>query len=476
MAMRRSRPLYRVPGPPLPDTPSRVTPPTAPLAGRRTPLAARQPGVLALLALVLTLLAAPAGAQQVPVAPTGEALPLLTIEEVTRLVLSQNPTLAIARLEQEVARVEATPGAAGFLPSVSISAVQRRVPTPAGRTDFRNETLDITASGRVTLFEGLARFTRLARLRTLVEVRDLDTEALTLALLAQAQVLYFDIAAQQERLVVLREAVSLSEERMRIATGRRDVGVASDLEVNRALVDLNADRAGLLRQEAALVQAKTRLNQLLNRPEATPFRSEDEIAIDRTLGLAEMRQEALVESPDLRAELAAERAAELQETAVRREFWPRLDLTLGFAFSELSDPLLPPAQTGGLSYGLAATFDVFDGFSRRRRLETSRLRTQQQEFATERTRTALLAGIESAYALYERSLALIDLEEVNVEAARQNAVVALERFRLGASTSIELREVQRALIDAESRLVAARFEAKAAEVDLRALTGRIVVE
>jgi len=453
-----------------------VTPPPTPCASRRDWTAAWPSGVLTVLILAVALLAPPVEAQQVPVAPPDDTLPLLTLDEVIRLVLSQNPTLAIARLEQEVADLQASPGAAGFLPSVNLSAAQRRVPTPAGRTDFPNSTLDVTASGRMTVFEGLARFSRLARLRTLAEVQELDTQALALALLAQAQIVYFDIAGQQERLVVLREAVALSEERMRIASGRRDVGAASDLEVNRALVDLNADRATLLRQEAALAQAKTRLNQLLNRPEATPFRSEDEIVVDPTLSLDDLRAEALAESPDLRAEVLAERAAELQESAVRREFWPRVDLNLGYAFGDLPDPLFPASQRDGLSYGLTATFDIFDGFDRSRRLQTSQLRRQQQTLSTDRARTALLAGLESAFALYERSLALIDLEEANVEAARQNAVVALERFRLGASTSIELREVQRALIDAESRLLAARFEAKAAEVDLRALTGQIAVE
>lgn len=432
-------------------------------------LALRQRGALA---IVLLFLAAPlAPAQVVPVAPPDDTLPLLTLEEVTALVLAQNPTLAIARLEREIAENEAQLGAVGFLPSVSIGAAQRGAPTPAGAERSRNETFDVTASGAVRVFEGLARVARLERLRTLAEVQAIDEEALTLTLLADAHVVYFDVARQQERLTVLDAAVALSEERLRIATSRRDVGAASDLEVNTAQVDLNADRAALLRQEIAIAQARARLNQILNRPEGEAFRAEEAIVIDPSLNLDALRERALEQAPSLRADRTAERAAELQETAIRREIWPRVDLQVGYAFSELTDPLARPGQVGGLSYGLVATFDLFDGFNRRRRLETAQLRSRQQGLATERTRTALLAGLESTYALYERSLELVALEEANVQAARNNAVVALERFRLGASTSIELREVQRALIDAESRLVAARFEAKAAEVELRALAG-----
>jgi outer membrane protein len=427
-----------------------------------------------LVAPVLALVFSCTGMAQVITAPPDTTLPLLTVEEVTRLVLQQNPTLAIARLEREVAAAEATPGAVGLYPTANIGLAQRRAPTPPGREGFANETLDLTAAARYTVFDGFARSARLQRLRTLTEVRDLDTHALTQDLVAEAQILYYDVARQQRRLVVLDEAVELSEERMRIAAARRDVGAASDLEVNRALVDLNADRAVLLRQEASLSQAKARLNRLLNRPEQTVFRASYQIPLDDSLDRAQLEDRTLTQSPGLRADAIAERAAELQQTAIRREIWPRLDLNLGFAFPEVTDPLLPPGQTGGLSYGLSATFDLFDGFERRRRLDIATLRREQQALVTERTRTYLLTSLESTYALYERSLQLVELEEANVDAARQNAVVALERFRLGVSTSIELREVQRALIDAESRLVAARFEAKAAEIDLRALAGELV--
>src|SRR5690606_15562178 len=261
-----------------------------------------------------------------------------------------------------------------------------------------------------------------------------------------------------------------------IATGRRDVGAASDLEVRRALVDLNADRAALLRQEAALARSKALLNEYLNRPAGLDYRVSDSTDIAKNLDLAALETAALAEAPALRAAERGVEAAELERTAIRREVWPRVSLSAGYAFSELTDPLLAPGQTGGLTVGLTASLPIFGAFGRRRRTDNAGLRIQQQTLAAERTRTAFLTGLRSTYALYERSLLLVELEEENAEAARQNVDVALERFRLGASTSVELREVQRALTDAQSRLVRARFEAKQAEIDLRALSGRLLEE
>lgn len=426
--------------------------------------------------IVLLLAAASASAQVTPAPPSVEpdtTLPLLTQQEVVALVLAQNPTLAIARLEAEIAEIQAAPGAVGLLPSAALGLAQRRTP-PAGERDA-SYTLDLTASAQVPIFAGGARRIRLDRLRTLAEVAALDAEAVTQDLLAAALVTYFDVARQQQNLLVLREAVALSEERLRIAAGRREAGAASELEVTRAEVDLNADRAALLRQTAALAQARARLNALLDLPAAEPFRAQDEAVVDAVLA-EDALAAALAESPDLRAARLAEEAAALEARAVQREIWPRIDLSLGYGFADLTDPILRAAQTPGFTYGLTATFDLFDGFDRRRRAQIAELRRAQQTEALSRTDTALRTALESTYALYESSLALVELEAANAAAARRNAAVALERFRLGASSSLELREVQRALIDAESRLVLARFEAKGTETELRALAGLLPAE
>ena len=58
--------------------------------------------------------------------------------------------------------------------------------------------------------------------------------------------------------------------------------------------------------------------------------------------------------------------------------------------------------------------------------------------------------------------------------AKENVFIASERFRLGISTLLELRETQRSLEDAYTRLIAARFNTKVAETDLLRLRGDLV--
>jgi outer membrane protein len=274
---------------------------------------------------------------------------------------------------------------------------------------------------------------------------------------------------------VLRESIAISEERLRIAEGRRDVGSASELEVRRAQVDRNADRAALLRQQVAIATSKAALNELLARDAAPEFRVADSIPIDRSLTLEGLAETALRGN---RALLEAERGreiAELERRELRGEWFPRVALQLGYSMADLSDQLgFVPTQPNGLAYGLSFQFNLFDGLNRERRLQNARLRQQSSELAIRQARTRALAGLETAHAGYGNRILLADLEEENVQLARQNVEVALERFRLGLSTSVELREVQNALAAASSRLVAARFEAKQAELELLRLSGELL--
>jgi outer membrane protein TolC len=134
---------------------------------------------------------------------------------------------------------------------------------------------------------------------------------------------------------------------------------------------------------------------------------------------------------------------------------------------------LRSSRSYDLTYGLTLSFDVFDGLNRRRRLENAAVRQRTAELVVEDVRTQLTADLTSAFTNYRNRLELVALERENLEATSANVAIALERFELGEITSVELREVQEQLIQAESRLLAAQFEAKQAEITLLQLSGQL---
>ena len=408
---------------------------------------------------------------------------LLTLEEALAVARESNYALLIARGEAVIAANDATVGNAGFLPQLALSAGRSGAVAntnqtfvgrePAERVGALSNRRQAAALLDWTLFDGLSRFAALDRLQAIEEQQAIQAERTSDLVLADVTVGYFDLVRQQEQLGVLQEAVELSEERLRIAEVRRDLGSSSEQEVRQARVDLNADRAALLRQRLTFVNAKAAFVQLLGRPGPPDFAVADTIRLGPPFNAEALADAALEANPSLRLAEQDRRVAALARREIRAERFPTVGAEVGYAYANQNAEagFVTESRSLDLTYGLTAQFSLFDGFNRRRRIENAQVQVRNAEVAVEAARaevqTALVQQLES----YEVSLELVALEQENLEAARLNVEVALERFRLGTTTSVELREVQETLTAARSRLLTAQFEAKEAETELLRLSG-----
>ena len=84
------------------------------------------------------------------------------------------------------------------------------------------------------------------------------------------------------------------------------------------------------------------------------------------------------------------------------------------------------------------------------------------------------SDISKVFTSYQNSLNLIDLETQNLDVALENEEIALERYRLGNSTALELREAQTNAVEVESRLLNARYSTKISEIELLRLSGSLI--
>jgi len=411
----------------------------------------------------------------------------LRLEAAVSQALTENFDAQIARNTLEIAANNRSLGNADFLPTLTATGgynetvantTQQFIDRPEQEiNDARSTRSNAGAELRWTVFDGLRRFATYDRLGAELKQQRAGTQERVEVVLADVVDAYYDVARQQQQLAVFREAVEISQERLRIAQTRRDLGSASDLEVRQAQVDLNADSADVLRQEVSLANTKAELGRLLGRTDArTRFAVTDRIALDTTLSYAALQQTATAQSPALQQARRALDAAEAEQRETRADYFPTIDVSLGYGYSQLDSEsgFLQQQTSTDLTYGASLTFDVFDGLNRNRRRQNAALRAESARLAVDQVRGQLSAALSSAYENYRNRLRLVALERQNLGAAAANVDVALERFRLGTITSVELREVQEQLIRAESRLLDARFEAKQAEIELLRLSGQLL--
>jgi len=239
-------------------------------------------------------------------------------------------------------------------------------------------------------------------------------------------------------------------------------------------VDLNSDMNTLLKQEIELKNAKVNLNLLLGRNPDIDFDITDTIKI-QNLSLEDLLLKANENNRSILIARKNKNLARLNLSSVRAKLFPRVDFFVGYNFirSQSQAGFIALNQNLGLNYGISLSFNLFDGFNTVREHENARVELLSSEVKYEQVKSNVEAQILKLYETYTTSLKLIELEKENLEIARENVEIAMERYRLGILTPLELREAQKAYIDAESRLISALYQAKVAETNLLKLTGQL---
>jgi len=176
--------------------------------------------------------------------------------------------------------------------------------------------------------------------------------------------------------------------------------------------------------------------------------------------------------------------SELDYKIIASRSYPYLNLSSGYNYSyrgygtgtisDYGELALSNQQNRTLNYGLTLGMEIFNGFNRRREKTNALIEVENRMYRLNEIEQEIKADLLTVYYAYENNLKLVQMEEQNLDVARENLEIALERYRLGALSGLELREVQKSLLDAEERLISIKFQTKLAEISLLQIAGRIM--
>jgi outer membrane protein TolC len=154
---------------------------------------------------------------------------------------------------------------------------------------------------------------------------------------------------------------------------------------------------------------------------------------------------------------------------------PRLDGFASYGYARVTSDVgfLQSNRNVGPQYGLTLSVPIFHG-GVNKAVTQAKLAGEQADMTLEQARLQLERNLLDSWNEFSNANQRVALEEGNLSGARTQMNVALESYRIGVITAVELRDVQQSLITAESRLLIARYEAKAAELQMRWLAGTLL--
>jgi outer membrane protein TolC len=420
----------------------------------------------------------------------------LTLQQAIEIALANNFSIKIAKNNQQISENNHTTGNAGMLPVVTAGGQagntsffineQKRFLTDKKGADSTTTTsyngkTNTTASANITLnwtiFNGMGMYATYQRLAELQAIGQENTKITIENTIAAVSSTYFNVKEQINRIRVLKEAIKISAQRLKLAKDKYEVGTGAKQDYLSAQVDYNADQSALISQEQQLEIVKISLNQLLNRPANTNFIAQDSLMVTKTLSLSELTNFVLQQNPQLLVAQHQKNAAYLNIRELQAQRFPVVGIFAGLNenYAKSRANIFPNGfNSTGLNYGISASIPIFNGNNLNRQIQNAKINEQSAQYQIEDIKTQLLADLEQTFLQYDNSLKLAELERENLKLAQQNEEIALERYKAGATTSLELREVQRNAVATESRLIDALFNAKLAEIELLRLSSKIV--
>jgi NodT family efflux transporter outer membrane factor (OMF) lipoprotein len=299
------------------------------------------------------------------------------------------------------------------------------------------------------------------RVRRLVESADANLQAslesyrdVLVLLYAQVALAYTDVRTSQERINYIRGNIKTQRDALGLVQDRNKAGLASDLEVRQAELNLYRTEAFLPTLQARLTAAINQLGVLLGEP---PSALHGELAERKQVPKARgdfnvgAPGDLVRRRPDIRA---AERALAAQTARIgvaTAELYPRFNINGNFSILTSNFDDGADWDNRNWAFGGFFTWNLFDGGRIRGLIEVEDARTEQALERYEQTVLEALEDVETSISDYAREQQRRDSLSKSVFAAEESVRLVLILYRTGLTDFQNVLDMQRSLFEQQDQ-------------------------
>jgi len=327
------------------------------------------------------------------------------------------------------------------------------------------------------LFDGLGRYYDYKSLKERYQLSELEARETIENAIYQMFTVYYNVAQISENVKALEETLAISKDRIIRAQYQFDYGQSTKLGVLNAQVDINNDSINLINSRQQLKNTKRDLNVVLGTVLGTEFRVDTLVNFQLDMDKQELFAKMKANNVSL---LQIERNIAINEFTIksnRSGYLPTLGLTGSYGWNKNNNnaaSFVAVSTNTGLSGGVNLTWNLFDGGGTITRVKNAKINLENQELQKESIIISVDRDFNNAWEDYQNKLTIFRVQEDNILTSKNNFDRTQEKFQLGQVTSIEFRQAQLNLLNAELSRNQAKYQAKLAELFLLQLSGELL--
>ncbi len=411
---------------------------------------------------------------------------VLSIDEVLSAVEANNYDLQAARQNITAAEVLTSKYNRGYMPTLNINAgIAYNLNGIKAVYNFNFPDLNIqniqAYNGNVgigssyLLYDGGQRKLRNEKNLSSLDLAKLQLDNINQVLGFNASQIYYSIVQAMLNVDLLQGTLEISKERSKRAKTYYEYGKVNRVDVSNAKVDVVRDSLNIITLNNDIENFKWQLNQLT-------LKKDTDYVVDTTFTL-EYQSSNIA---DLQSKLL-ESNTELISLKKNLEL---VDYDLNLA-NKLNSPQIlangaynlnyqknsPRSQldlnrTNGLNLGLSANWDILDGGQRKVQEQLATIDQQTALIDLKNKENELFTQLNRLWNSYQNNLLTLSIENQNIQSNKENFELVKSLYDNGQQTSVEFRQAQLNLLNAQSQYYNVRTAAKLIEVEMDYLLGK----
>jgi outer membrane protein len=296
-------------------------------------------------------------------------------------------------------------------------------------------------------------------------------------LIFQVKQVYFDLLKSKMLLEVQQEVAKRSEQQLKIAQSRFELGSASKSDFLKAKLQYGKDQLALLKAENQVQVSRSNLNAVMGQDVDQAFEVQE--VLEKTpmsISYDECLRLAYKNHPSIRQSESDIDVAEGGMRAARAGYLPTVSVggSRNWNASAIKDVTLDNIRHKDYRWGIGLTisFNLFEGFQTQNAYLNSRNQVKTANEKLEQAKSDVALEVKQAFLSLDETGKSISVSEQNVQAAEEDLNLVQEKYRLGAASILELLDAQVSSQTAKSDKVQALFDYNLAVARLERAIGK----
>jgi outer membrane protein TolC len=277
-----------------------------------------------------------------------------------------------------------------------------------------------------------------------VEKQNYELQEIANRVAMDVRIAFNELLLNRAKIRVRQDSVRVLDEELKSQQQSFNAGIVSNLNVQRAQVALANERPELFNAETQLKNSYLRLGDLFGtevqpRGEAAPFEVSGELQyqsnhpdLNDCLARADANRAVIKgRQKDIQIE-------DQQYIFDRSAMRPQVRAFSGYEVYSERDPAVGPEFNYGGVVGINATWNIFDGFATKGRMQATRARREAAVQALAAARREVASEVRSAFFDLQQAERVLETETSNVQAADESLDIAKSNFAAGLGTQLDI--------------------------------------